>query len=87
MMGGEEKRVHMLFTNDLLDTVVDRFGATDATYTPTDERHFTVSVSVEVSDQFFAWVCGFRKRASIVGPLDVVEGFKQFLGDIQGKYN
>ncbi len=86
MMGGEEKRVQLRFTNDLLDTVVDRFGATDAIYTPTDEQHFTVSVSVEVSDQFYAWVCGFRKRASIVGPLDVVEGFKQFLGDIQNKY-
>ncbi len=86
MMGGEEKRVQIRFTNDLLDTVVDRFGATDAVYIPSDERHFTVSVDVAISDQFYAWVCGFRKRATIIGPLDVVEGFKQFLGDIQGRY-
>lgn len=86
MFGGEEKKVQIRFANDLLDTVIDRFGADDAFYTPTDERHFTLSANVEVSDQFYAWVCRFRKRAMIVGPPEVVEGFKRFLGDIQGRY-
>ena len=86
MMGGEEKHVQLRFTNDLLDTVVDRFGATDATYMPTDERHFTVLVDVEISNMFFAWVCGFRKRAVIVSPPDVVKEFQQFLLDVQERY-
>lgn len=86
MFGGEEKRVQIRFTNDLLDTVIDRFGANDAFYTPTDDTHFTVSAEVEVSNMFYSWVCSFRKKATIVGPMEVVEGFQQFLSDIQGRY-
>ena len=86
MFGGEEKRVQIRFTNDLLDTVIDRFGANDAFYTPTDDNHFTVSAEVEVSNMFYSWVCSFRKKATIVGPPEVVEGFLCYLSDIQGRY-
>ncbi len=86
MYGGEEKKVQIRFTNDLLDTVIDRFGADDVFYTPTDDKHFTVSAVVEVSNMFYSWVCSFRKKATIVGPPEVVDGFQQFLSDIQGRY-
>ena len=86
MFGGEEKRVQIRFTNDLLDTVVDRFGASVPTYTKHDDNHFTVSAEVEVSNMFYSWVCSFRKKATIVNPPEVVEGFQQFLNDIQGRY-
>lgn len=86
MMGGEEKRVQLRFTIDLLDTVVDRFGASDASYWEDGDRHFVVSANVAVSDQFYAWVCGFRKRVAIVSPPEIVDGFQQFLNDIQGRY-
>ena len=86
MFGGEEKRVQIRFTNDLLDTVIERFGAADPTYTKYDDNHFTVSAAVEVSNLFYSWVCSFRKKATIVGPPEVVDGFQQFLSDIQGRY-
>ena len=35
---------------------------------------------------FYSWVCSFRKKATIVGPPEVVDGFQQFLSDIQGRY-
>lgn len=87
MMGGEEKHVSLRFTIDLLDTVVDRLGASVASYQPDGDRHFKVSADVAVSDQFYAWVCGFRKRVAIIDPPEVVEGFQQFLNDIQGRYS
>lgn len=86
MFGGEEKRVQIRFTNDLLDTVIERFGASDPTYTKYDDTHFTVSAAVEVNNMFYSWVCSFRKKATIVGPPEVVEEFQQFLSDIQGRY-
>ena len=86
MYGGEEKKVQIRFTNDLLDTVIDRFGADDVFYTPTDDNHFTVSAEVEVSNMFYSWICSFRKKAVILNPPEVVEGFQQFLNDIQGRY-
>ena len=78
----------MRFTNDMLDTVIDRFGSgNDLIYIfDPDKRHFSVEVEIDVSDQFFAWVCGFRKKAQIESPTEVVEDFKKFLADITTRY-
>lgn len=87
MFGGERKRVSIRFRNDLLDTAIERFGTgKDTFYRPDDKEYFVVTADVEVSDQFFAWVCGFRKRAAIINPPDVVESMKKFLEDIETRY-
>lgn len=86
MFGGEEKRVTIRFTNDLLDVVVDRFGAHGAMYMPDDNNHFKIHVNVEVSNMFYSWVCGFRKKATILNPPEVVDAFKTFLADINQRY-
>lgn len=87
MFGGERKQVGIRFINPLLDTVVERFGiGAETYYKPDDDRHFIVTTDVEISDQFYGWICGFRKKAVIVSPPDVVEDFQKFLGDIQGRY-
>ena len=87
MYGGEQKRVSMRFINPLLDTVIERFGTgAEVFYRPDDDTHFIVSADVEISDQFYGWICGFRKKAVIVSPPDVVADFQKFLGDIRGRY-
>lgn len=87
MFSGETERVKIQFTNDLLDTIVDRFGTEDFTfYKQVDENHFTVSTKVAISNQFFGWICGFRKKAVILEPKEVVDDFVEFLNDIQEKY-
>lgn len=87
MFGGERKRVSIRFINPLLDTAVERFGTSpDVFYRKDDEKHFVVTADVEISDQFFAWVCGFRKGAAIVSPPDVVENMKKFLEDVGARY-
>ena len=87
MFGGDQKRVSIRFINPLLDTAIERFGTSpDVFYRPDDERHFVVIADVEISNQFFAWVCGFGKRAKIINPPDVVEDMRKFLSDISGLY-
>ena len=87
MFSGEKKRVSLRFTNNLLDTMVDRFGTgADVFYMPDDERHFIVNTEVAISDQFYGWLCGFRKMAKIVSPPSVVTDFQKFLDDIYGRY-
>ena len=87
MFGGENKRVSIRFENSLLDTVIDKFGVGfGAEYRPDGEEHFVVTTDVTVSDQFYAWVCGFGKRARLVGPDDVVSGYRQHIKDIQSLY-
>ena len=87
MFGGPQKRVSVRFINPLLDTAIERFGtAPDVFYRPDGERHFVVTADVEISNQFFAWVCGFGKRAKIIWPSDVAEDMKEFLSGISSMY-
>ena len=86
MFSGEEKKVVIRFTNDLLDTVVDRFGAHGAMYIPDDDRHFKIVANVEVSKMFYSWIFGFGKKAVILDPLDVVVDFKEYLQEVCQKY-
>ena len=88
MFGGDQKRVKMRFINPLLDTVIERFGTgSDVFYMPDGDNHFIVIADVQISDQFFSWICGFRKKAAIQSPPEVVEGMKAFLQDITDRYN
>ena len=81
----EEESIQI--TNVLLDAVVERFGTgAEVFYRPDDNDHFIVSTDVEISDQFYGWLCGFRKMAQIVSPPEVIEDFQKFLDDIYGKY-
>ena len=86
MFGGDTKRVTIQFVNSLLDTVVDRFGAVNVFYGKVDENHFSISTKVNISEQFFAWLCGFGKRAKLVEPAPVVEEFKEYLDKIRNMY-
>lgn len=87
MFSGEKKTVSLRFTNNLLDTMVDRFGTgADVFYRPDGDRHFVVTTQIAISDQFYGWLCGFRKMAQILSPTDVVSDFQNFLDDIAGKY-
>ena len=86
MYGGDRQSVEIRFINPLLDTVIDRFGTKNVVYQTDGEKHFKVRTFIEVSDQFFAWVCGFGKKAKITYPESVVTAFKEFLNKIQSIY-
>jgi len=86
MFGGEQERVQIRFINKLLDAVVDRFGTKGVIYTKVDESHFKVSVPVEISDQFFSWICQFGKQAKILAPSRVKDQFTDYLDKIRMMY-
>ena len=87
MFGGEKKKVEMRFDNTLLDTVIDKFGVGfGAEYSMDGDNHFVVTADVAVSDQFYAWVCGFGTKVKIISPENVVDDFKNYLSVIVNQY-
>lgn len=86
MYGGEEKRITLKFITPLLDAVVDRFGTKDIHYSKSDERHFTITAKVEISNQFFGWLLGFGKKVQIISPPEVREEFAVYLDKIREMY-
>ena len=86
MFGGERERVSIRFVSSLLDTAVERFGRYNVSYSRSDDHHFNVSADVEISDQFFGWLCGFGTKAKLFSPNSVVEQYKEYLQKILSKY-
>lgn len=74
------------FVSSLLDTAVERFGRYNVSYSRSDDHHFNVSADVEISDQFFGWLCGFGTKAKLFSPNSVVEQYKEYLQKILSKY-
>lgn len=78
MYGGKEYNVKIRFRNELADAAIDQFGK-DVMMMPVDEDHFTITVPIEVSPTFFAWVTTFGRRVKILEPAPVVEKMREFI--------
>ncbi len=78
MFGGEERAVKLVFENEMVGVLIDRFGK-DITIRPVDEGHSETTVTVFVSNQFFGWIFGLGGGVKIVGPGDVVSAFKRMM--------
>ncbi len=74
MFGGEERAVKLVFENEMVGVLIDRFGK-DITIRRVDEGHSETTVSVFVSDQFFGWIFGLGGGVRIAGPEDVLKNF------------
>ena len=86
MFGGKTENVTIRFRSHLLDTVVDKFGKKNVIYLKQDDEHFTVTTKVNVSGQFFSWLCGFGKMAKLISPVSVVDEFKNYIDNIRSSY-
>ena len=86
MYNGPAYNVKIRFLFLLADAIIDRFGA-DVMMMPTEDPDFyTVTVPVEVSPPFYAWVATFGRRMKILGPAPVVEGMKKFIAAAADMY-
>ena len=78
MYGGTAYDVCIRFRNELADAVIDQFGK-DIMMMPIDSDHFTITVPVEVSPTFFAWISTFGRRVKILEPEPVVNKMRDFI--------
>lgn len=69
-MKAEKKTVTILFSKDMMDTVIDRFGEDVNTEIVTNEL-FRAKVDVVPDLQFFAWIFELGDKAMIEYPLSV----------------
>ncbi|MBP3329317.1 MAG: WYL domain-containing protein [Clostridia bacterium] len=87
MYGGEKTTIKLQFDNKLLDTVIERFGTdSDVFYAPVDKKTFAVRTKVEVSSQFYSWLCGFGVKVKIISPQEVIDGYTEHLKAITESY-
>lgn len=78
MFDSELERVELICDNDVMDSIVDRFGENAATYI-NDTNSFKAVVRIAVSHVFFSWVFGFGGKVKIKGPENVREKYSEML--------
>ena len=87
MFNGNKEHVRVRFVASLLDTAIERFGRDrDVSYSKVDDYHFMVATDIEISDQFFGWICGFGNKAVIMAPESVKNQFLDYIEKIKAKY-
>ena len=85
MYGGAPERVTMRCENRFAGVMIDRFGK-DAPLIPDGAEHFTLSVEVAVSPQFFGWVAGLGAGVVITSPDSVVLKMKRLAAELCACY-
>lgn len=81
MLHGETCDVELLCENQLMGSIIDKFGTKVKTEV-VDNNHFKVTVNVELSGTFFGWVFASMGAMLIMKPQKSVEMFQL----IQAKY-
>ena len=85
MFSGKVQKVKIRFSNHSANVVIDRFGR-DIVMVPDDEKHFTIHTDIEVSPQFFGWLCGLGRGVRILAPTEVVEEMGNYVKGIAEMY-
>ena len=86
MFSGDTEVVTIRFPEFLLDAVVERFGKKGTSYSKVDGDYFTVMATVEVSEPFYGWLTSFGRRAQLLAPEHVIEGYKAYLDKVRSMY-
>lgn len=85
MYGGRNEHVRLIFSNHLTGVVVDKFGL-DIHMSVEDDKHFSIGVDVEVSPQFFGWLCGLGRAVRVIEPDSVVKEMGEYVSNIAEMY-
>lgn len=87
MFSGKTTLVELRFLFTLLDTMVDRFGTEGVQYSKIDDKFYSLSAFVDVSEQFYGWILGFGRRVKLIGNEEAVKEFNAYLTKIYKNYN
>jgi len=72
MYNGEQEMIALRCSNELLDTIVDKFG-NEIDFTCHDANAFTVRASVYVSEGLIDWLLQYGDRVTVLSPKSLKE--------------
>ena len=78
MYSGREMTVTLRGRRSMAGVVWDRFGQ-DVILIPDGEEHFTVTIPVVLSTQFFGWLFCLEGGLTLIAPRQAVEEYRRKL--------
>ena len=85
MYSGEEASVTLRCRSHMAGVVWDRFGQ-DVILVPEDEDHFTVTLPLVLSPQFFGWLFGLEDHVELIAPQKAAEEYRRKLKAVLEQY-
>jgi len=85
MFSGEKTNVEIKFSNDLLNTIIDRMGV-NITTIKLDPEHFKLITDVNIGEGFIAWILSFGTKAEVLYPQELRESIKKKIDEVRGMY-
>ena len=85
MYSGERREVELVCDNNVMDSIIDRFGEEVKVYA-NDMESFKIIVKTSISHVFYSWVFGYGGKVKIRGPVDVKNGYIEMVKKILDFY-
>ena len=85
MFSGAEVTMTLRFRSDMAGVVLDRFGQ-DVILIPDGESHFTVTLPLVMSPQFFGWLFGLGDGVQLTAPEQAVQAYRAQLRAVNDLY-
>lgn len=86
MFNTEHTDVELLCDNDVIDSIIDRFGET-IEITEAATENFRITVNVATSHIFYSWIFGFGGKVKILGPEKIKEEYIEMLNKTKTSTN
>ncbi len=85
MFSGDEASVTLLCRRHMAGVILDRFGH-DIIMVPQDEEHFSVTLPVVLSPQFYGWLFALEDNVILTAPQWAAETYRQKLAAVSQQY-
>lgn len=85
MFHGAEVNMTLRFRSEMAGVVLDRFGQ-DAILIPDGDSHFTVTLPLVMSPQFFGWLFGLGDGVQLTAPEQAVQAYRAQLCAVNDLY-
>lgn len=85
MFAGEDQWIKILFHNDLINVVLDRFGI-DADIKQMDDDHFLLATKAKISKGLKNWILTWGHQAKVIAPKWLVEEMKEEINQMSQLY-
>ena len=85
MYSGDQVTMTLRFRSAMVGVVLDRFGQ-DVMLIPDGPEHFTVSLPLVMSPQFFGWLFGLGDNVQLLAPAQAVDAYQRQLTDVSALY-
>lgn len=78
MYDGPECEIRLLCRNDMMNTIIDRFG-TGVKTEIFDRERFSVVTTVHLSNNFYGWLCALAGKVKLVYPQSAVDELHELI--------